>query len=166
MYRVINDFLEDWKYESESTIKLFNNIAEEKKEQKVTPDGRSLSYLAWHITNSMPDMMTKTGLDFGHLDEQAREPEKFENIISTFQKNSDALYEQIKNKWTDNMLSEELNLWGENWAKGKLLRVLIIHQVHHRAQMTVLMRQAGLKVPGIYGPSKEEWATMGMEPQK
>jgi len=25
-----------------------------------------------------------------------------------------------------------------------------------------LMRQAGLKVPGIYGPSKEEWALMGM----
>ncbi|MEW6196377.1 MAG: DinB family protein [Bacteroidota bacterium] len=166
MYRVINDFLEDWKYESESTIKLFNNITEEKKEQKVTPDGRSLSYLAWHITNSIPDMMTKTGLDFGRLDEQEREPEKFENIISTFQKNSDTLYEQIKNKWTDNMLAEELNLWGENWAKGKLLKVLIIHQVHHRAQMTVLMRQAGLKVPGVYGPSKEEWAAMGMEPQK
>ena len=30
----------------------------------------------------------------------------------------------------------------------------------------VLMRQAGLGVPGIYGPSKEEWATMGMPPQE
>lgn len=29
--------------------------------------------------------------------------------------------------------------------------------------MTVLMRQAGLVVPGIYGPSKEEWANFGME---
>jgi hypothetical protein len=25
------------------------------------------------------------------------------------------------------------------------------------------MRQAGLTVPGIYGPVREEWATMGME---
>ncbi len=32
--------------------------------------------------------------------------------------------------------------------------------------MTVLMRQAGLTVPGIYGPSKEEWANLGMEAPK
>jgi uncharacterized damage-inducible protein DinB len=28
--------------------------------------------------------------------------------------------------------------------------------------MTVLMRQAGLTVPGCYGPAAEEWATMGI----
>ena len=38
---------------------------------------------------------------------------------------------------------------------------LIAHQTHHRGQMTVLMRQAGLRVPGIYGPAKEEWAAFG-----
>jgi len=27
--------------------------------------------------------------------------------------------------------------------------------------MTVLMRMAGIKVPGIYGPSKEEWEAWG-----
>jgi len=40
---------------------------------------------------------------------------------------------------------------------------LIQHQNHHRGQMTVLMRQAGLTVPGIYGPAKEEWGNFGME---
>jgi hypothetical protein len=30
--------------------------------------------------------------------------------------------------------------------------------------MTVLMRQAGLKVPGVYGPAREEWAAYGMPP--
>jgi uncharacterized damage-inducible protein DinB len=32
--------------------------------------------------------------------------------------------------------------------------------------MTVLMRQAGLRVPGIYGPAKEDWASMNMPPQE
>jgi uncharacterized damage-inducible protein DinB len=27
--------------------------------------------------------------------------------------------------------------------------------------MTVLMRQAGLKVPGVYGPALEEWNAFG-----
>jgi uncharacterized damage-inducible protein DinB len=31
--------------------------------------------------------------------------------------------------------------------------------------MTVLMRQAGLRVPGVYGPAEEEWGEMGMAAQ-
>ena len=42
---------------------------------------------------------------------------------------------------------------------------MVKHEVHHRAQMTVLMRQAGLAVPGIYGPAAEEWEAMGLPPQ-
>jgi uncharacterized damage-inducible protein DinB len=41
--------------------------------------------------------------------------------------------------------------------------MMIKHIVHHRGQMTVLMRQAGVQVPGIYGPAREEWSQMGME---
>ncbi len=40
--------------------------------------------------------------------------------------------------------------------------VLIGPETHHLGQMTELMRQAGLKVPGVYGPSKEEWTAYGM----
>ncbi|MNF01709.1 DinB family protein [compost metagenome] len=53
-------------------------------------------------------------------------------------------------------------MYGELWEKGKILRVLISHQSHHRGQMTVIMRILGLPVPGLYGPSKEEWAEFGM----
>lgn len=55
-------------------------------------------------------------------------------------------------------------MYGETWAIGVTLSALIDHQIHHRGQMTVLMRQAGLKVPGIYGPSREDWSQIGMEP--
>jgi uncharacterized damage-inducible protein DinB len=49
------------------------------------------------------------------------------------------------------------------WAKGFSLSMLINHQIHHRGQMTILMRQANLIVTGVYGPAKEEWSQMGME---
>jgi len=29
----------------------------------------------------------------------------------------------------------------------------------------VIMRQAGLRVPGVMGPAEEEWAAMGMPVQ-
>ena len=43
MFRTINDFLEAWKYESEATLKVFNNLTDESLNQKVTPDGRSIT---------------------------------------------------------------------------------------------------------------------------
>jgi uncharacterized damage-inducible protein DinB len=41
--------------------------------------------------------------------------------------------------------------------------MFIRHEVHHRGQMTVLMRQAGLPLHGFYGPSRDEWVAMGMQ---
>jgi uncharacterized damage-inducible protein DinB len=66
--------------------------------------------------------------------------------------------------WSDETLQIEDDMYGEMWKRGKTLGSLINHEIHHRGQMTVLMRQAGLKVPGIYGPSKDEWAQYGMKP--
>jgi uncharacterized damage-inducible protein DinB len=53
-------------------------------------------------------------------------------------------------------------MYGQTWARGETLQVLVVHQAHHRGQMTVLMRQAGLAVPGVYGPAREEWVGYGM----
>jgi uncharacterized damage-inducible protein DinB len=41
-----------------------------------------------------------------------------------------------------------------------VLTSLVRHQVHHREQMTILMRQAGIVVPGVYGPAREETAAI------
>ncbi|NHN35043.1 hypothetical protein G9U52_35530 [Paenibacillus sp. S3N08] len=54
-------------------------------------------------------------------------------------------------------------MFGEPWKNGFTLNAFVKHEIHHRGQLTILMRQAGLPLPGVYGPAKEEWATMGME---
>jgi len=72
--------------------------------------------------------------------------------------------EAVKKEWSDATLLVEDDMYGERWPRGMTLQALISHQIHHRGQMTVLMRQAGLSVPGVYGPAREEWAAYGMEP--
>lgn len=47
-------------------------------------------------------------------------------------------------------------MYGEIWKINKVLSVVVKHQTHHRGQLTVIMRLAGLKVTGVYGPAKEE----------
>jgi uncharacterized damage-inducible protein DinB len=166
MYYKLSDFLKDWDYESKATLKIFKAFTDQSLNQKVTPEGRSLGYLAWHIVISVGEMMSKTGLTVNSPDENSDAPASAAEIVSAYEKASSSLVEGIKSNWTDETLNVEDDMYGEKWERGATLGVLITHQIHHRAQLTVLMRQAGLKVPGIYGPSKEEWTAYGMEPQR
>ena len=166
MFRTINDFLEAWKYENEATLKVFNNLTDESLNQKVTDEGRTLGFIEWHITQTIGEMMSKTGLIFPDFDENTSVPNRISEITSEYEKLSKMLKDQIEESWKDEMLKDDLNMYGQVWKRANVLASLIAHQAHHRGQMTVLMRQAGLKVPGVYGPSKEEWAAYGVPPQK
>jgi uncharacterized damage-inducible protein DinB len=161
MFRVISDFLESWKYESEATLKVFKNLTDESLKQKVTAEGRSLGFIAWHITTSISEMLSKTGLPVKDQSESPL-PSSAKIIYDEYEKSSKAVMELISKQWTDEMLKDDINMYGQMWKRASVLSSLIAHQAHHRGQMTVLMRQAGLKVPGVYGPSKEEWAEFGM----
>ena len=44
------------------------------------------------------------------------------------------------------------------------IAALSSHQTHHRGQLSVLMRQAGIAPPGPYGPAKEEWSNYNAPP--
>lgn len=166
LYSKLDDFISDWKYDSESTLKVFNILTDASLSQAVTPGERTIGIIAWHITSALPEMMNRTGLNLGAFDESKFEPENVKDLISSYEKYSKTLIEELKGKWTDADLEKTVNMYGQEWKNGVTLQILISHQIHHRGQLTVLMRQAGLKVPGIMGPSKEEWAAMGMPPQK
>ncbi|MCL4549291.1 MAG: DinB family protein [Bacteroidetes bacterium] len=166
MYRMISDFIEDWAYESDATLKLFRALTDQSLNQKVTPEGRSIGRLAWHITQSLPEMLNRTGLEIGMIDESSPVPSSVSIIISEYEKFSKRVSDEIQKNWNDKSLFDEVNMYGEMWTKRKVVAALIGHQTHHRAQITVLMRQAGLKVPGVYGPSKEEWSAIGMPAQE
>ncbi|HMS65280.1 MAG TPA: DinB family protein [Ignavibacteria bacterium] len=164
MYTSIDQFQKDWKYESDATLKVLDNLTDESLKQKITPDGRSLGFLAWHLIHTIPEMMGKTGLKIEGPTENSEIPKSATEIKDTYKNTSNFFSELVNRSWKDETLNIEDDLYGERWKRGITLSALILHQAHHRGQMTVLMRQAGLKVPGIYGPSKEEWEAMGMKP--
>ena len=162
----VNDFLEMWKVESASSLKVIGNLTDESLKQKVSPEGRSLGFIAWHITTSIGEMMSKTGIEFPGFNEHAPMPASAKAIKDEYEKLSSTMVGQIEKVWKDEMLQEDLNMYGQTWKRADVLVGLVLHQSHHRGQMTVLMRQAGLRVPGVCGPSKEEWAEYGMPPME
>jgi len=168
MYHKISDFIEDWKYESESTIKVLSNLTDEVLTVKFNNEIRTAGRLGWHIVTAIGELGHRTGLTFETVDENSPNPASAKEIVDEYQRASDGLIKEIKEKWNDDTLSieDEITGQGERWTRGKTLGALVTHQIHHRAQLTIVMRLAGLKVPGVYGPAKEEWVNYGMQPQE
>lgn len=163
VYKSIDEFLKDWDFESQTTLKMMDNLTDDSLKQKVTSQGRSLGFIGWHLTESISEMIGRTGLKVFSPDMKHYSQTSSAHLCECYKNASESLVEKIKAGWTDETLLKEDDMYGEMWKRGFTLACLITHQTHHRGQMTVLMRQAGLKVPGSYGPSKEEWAAFGMQ---
>lgn len=166
MYRLIEDFVTDWKQEAESTLKIFSQMTDASLTEHVPGYKRTIGRLAWHITQTTTEMMHRVGLFDSDELENVPQPATVNGIASNFRKYADELIENLRSKWTDATLLEKREMYGEQWVNGITLSILIKHMAHHRAQITVLMRLQGLPVPGVYGPSNEEWAAFGMEPME
>jgi uncharacterized damage-inducible protein DinB len=163
MFRRIDDFEKSWAADSEATLRVLRALTDASLGQAVAPGGRTLGRLAWHLTCTLGEMPGHVGLKVDSPAQESTPPASATAIAAAYEKASRSLLQQVK-AWDDATLDVEDELYGQRWTRGFTLHALLEHQVHHRGQMTVLMRQAGLRVPGIYGPAREDWSSMGMEP--
>jgi uncharacterized damage-inducible protein DinB len=166
LYHKLEDFINDWTIESESTLKVFNNLTDESLTKKVDENVRTAGRLAWHITTAIGEMAHRTGLSFKTVEDESDIPATAKEIVDAYKEASENLVNSIKSTWNDETLIIEDDMYGEMWKRGTTLGVIISHQIHHRAQLTIVMRFNGLNVPGVYGPSKEEWTIYGIPAQE
>lgn len=152
--------------EGVDTLKVFAAIPDSALSQAVTPAHRDLARLAWHLVESLISLPAQIGVQVegpslgssGLFEGQA--PRTMAEITAAYEKALASLLAALEG-WTDADLQREDELYGMTWKRGYTLEALLVHQVHHRGQMTVLLRQAGLSVPEIYGPTLEGWANLG-----
>lgn len=166
MYHAISAFLGDWDYESSATLKFVRALTEPALAQSVGEGSRSLGRITWHTICAIADIGVSAGLDVaGPRDADTPVPATVAEMAAAYEAASGAFVAALNRQWTDAMLQDQVEMYGEHWERGKALTMLVMHQAHHRGQMSVLMRQAGLRVPDVYGPAKEDWAQWGMEAQ-
>ena len=163
MYRKLEDVITAAAYQAESTLKVFAALTDENLAQPIAPGHRNLGQIAWHIVTSVPEMMNRTGLGLTSVSFDTPPPATAKEIVGGYRAVSEELAAAIGEKWTDETLYETDDMYGEAWPRGFSTHAMLQHEVHHRAQMTVLLRQAGAKVPGVFGPAREEWAQFGMD---
>jgi uncharacterized damage-inducible protein DinB len=155
MFTAVEHFLKTWSHESVQTARVMAALTDQSLQQRVAEGHRSLGELAWHVVVSQREIVGKTGLEYDAPSKRDPVPERAAEIHSAYVDAAKALAAAVERQWTDETLRVTDELYGREWPRGLTLAVVLYHEIHHRGQMTVLMRQAGLKVPGVYGPSAD-----------
>ncbi|CAI6033373.1 DinB family protein [Cohnella sp. JJ-181] len=167
MFTTIASFAQEWKREADMTSGLLDALTDGSLDRQVAEGRRTLGGLAWHLVTSI-QFMGSLGLSIDGLGDGEGGSGKYSavELAAAYRTISDSFLAAIQAQWTDDDLSVTVPIAGEAWENGASLRFALMHQAHHRGQMTVLMRQAGLRPPGLYGPTYETWIEQGMAPRE
>ncbi|MGO4545104.1 DinB family protein [Paenibacillus sp. 2TAB23] len=163
MYRTVKDLVAEWKNEAVLTQKILDSLTDDALLQQVYPEGRTLGRIAWHFVANIPDYLTEFGVPIAKVPNSSEVPSAKE-MADVFKAISFQVSNALQEQWTDDTLKQTQNAFGRTESTATIFMGLIKHVVHHRGQVTVLMRQAGLPIPAVYGPSKEGWAQLGVTP--
>lgn len=165
MFMTIEHFRQSWKHETGETLRLLEKLTDESLSRPQIENIRTVGRVVWHIVTTYPDMCGPLGIKLDTPNDKNPIPASAAEIRGIYLKAANEVYDQVS-RWSDEDLQIEDNLFGETWKRGKSLWIFLVHEIHHRGQLTILMRLAGLPVVGVYGPAKEEWVNYGAEPPK
>lgn len=154
MYRKVEDFIQDWQVSADGTLQVLKALTNEKLDQAIVEGHSTLGWLAWHLVGAAGGFGQFAGLNIEAPQPDQPIPSDVTVIVDAYERVI-ASYQEEAVKLTDESLLEEVNGFTGPTPRGALLRALIDHQTHHRGQMTVLLRQAGLTVPPVMGPTQE-----------
>lgn len=161
MFNSIEQFTSVFEKESGNTIKLLERLTDESLTKPDHKDVRTLGRAAWHVVTTYPEMCSRFGIPMSGPTEKDPIPSTAKQITDAYRTVSGAVLKAVKT-WSDEDLQTEDDMYSQTWKRGLSLWVFLVHEIHHRGQLTVLMRLAGLAVTGLYGPAREEWTQYGM----
>lgn len=163
MFYKLDDFFRSYETLTEGTVKIFSVLTDQNIAHDTGGGNRTPGQIAWHITTTVAEMMSRTGLQFNSIDPKSPPPSTAGEIVAGYRAVAKELVDTIQASWNDETMMQTDEMYGETWPRGLTAAILIHHEIHHRGQLTVLLRLAGVVIPGVYGPAKEEWKAFGMD---
>lgn len=156
--------LGDLEHELNVTRRVLERVPDEHLAWKPHEKSMSLGGLATHIATIpswIETILTQDEFDVATIGGPQQPLASRDEILARF----DGLVAKVKELVSQAGDEELLVPWvlrrGEtvilNAPRAAIVRTMgISHSIHHRAQLTVYLRQLGVPVPGIYGPSADE----------
>jgi uncharacterized damage-inducible protein DinB len=160
MFHNAAEFLDMYGWESDCTARVLGALTDESLVQAKAEGHIDLGGLGWHVATSPAFMLNQVELKMPEFGWQTPEDLSAAKIQSTYADLSARTKAHAENLKPED-LQKVYHVFGMmDWPVWQMLNALIAHEVHHRGQISVLMRQAGLTVPNIYGPNFEETQQM------
>lgn len=160
MFNNAQEFIEHYGWESGCTAKVLANLTDESLSLAKADGHNTLGDIAYHVASSPAMMMRECKWDMPDRGWNTPEGVTAAQIQQVYNEDI-ARLKEIAGGLSEEGLREVHHVFGMmDWPVVNMLTALISHEVHHRGQLSVLMRQAGLVVPSIYGPNAEETAEM------
>ena len=157
-------FTNAWSLESRKTLTLLESLPPTQYDYRPDMTGRSLGELAWHLAEV--EAYVTHGIEVGRYDLATRppgveRPREVASLAPGYRRVHDEAFARVRNLRGDD-LGRRLRFFnGQDMRIGELLwGALLHHLIHHRGQLTLMCRLAGGKVPGLYGPTREEMAAL------
>jgi uncharacterized damage-inducible protein DinB len=161
----IESFIQQWEFEFQIAMKVLRAIPEEKSEFKPHEKFFTARRLAWHLVR-IEDIFGRGVLQdkiiIGESALPSEPPATIAEIIAIAEKQ----HPEIVNGWRaldDATLQQKIPFVAPGGVvlrelpRKAYLRITLMHHViHHRGQLSLMLRLMGAKVPSIYGPSGDE----------
>jgi len=160
----ITRFLNVWEQETAKTVGLLKCLPRDEYDFRPDAGGRSLGELAWHLAES--DAYITHGIERGQFDFGAKpagieRPRKVEELAPAFERVHRDAVERVK-KLTPEDLDRSISFFalGPLAIRDLLWSLVLMHNIHHRGQLSLMCRLAGGTPTGVFGPTREDMAAM------
>ncbi len=152
-----------WNMEAGLTTKLLEALPIDQYDFRPDPGGRSLGEMAWHLSEIEGYIsygIAKGAVTFQEAPPNLQRPREVRLLAPGYRR----VHEEAVTRLADlaeTQLDREIPFADRRMPLRDILwGTILMHEIHHRGQLSLLCRLAGGTPPGIYGPNREEMAAM------
>lgn len=158
-------FLQELIHESGNTRKILQAMSDDVLNYKPAEKSWTMAQLGCHIAESYhwyAPSFNANYMDFATYTYDKGDGNSVAGILAKFEENLKEAIECLEAVESDAIFGETWTMKMGEVTMGEMPRAAVVrnmlmnHLYHHRGQMSIYLRAAGKKVPGIYGPSGDE----------
>lgn len=160
---IADSLIQELEMEAATTRRVLERIPDSRLSWKPAERSRSVGQLAWHIATNPGSVTGLVSENPATMPQFGPEPEPASTaeLLQTLDASVEKARTQLRG-WNDAAITESwsLNAGGKplmTMPRVAVLRMIMLnHWYHHRGQLSVYLREMGVPVPSIYGPSADE----------
>lgn len=155
----LETFFAAWDREAQKTVEMLKMLPSGEYDFRPDASGRSLGELAWHLAEL--DAYVSFGIATGTftLDSKPpniKRPMAIEALAPGYKRVHEEARQRLGTLKTSD-LEREMQFFGSTQTvHGLLWDNMLLHSIHHRGQLSLLIRLAGGIVPAVFGPTREQ----------